>query len=279
MSGLITLDIDGTLTSDLVKIPNEVVHYLERLSKRGWTICLVTGRSFYFAEPSIRNLSFPFFLGILNGALILEMPSKKIIKRHYIQLDSLSGIEKICENEPTDFVIYSGFESGDVVYYRPDHLPPDLCKYLEERARSFSEIWKPVDDFRSLEIKEFPSIKCIGSHDVIQRVASRTRNEFHLSMPVIRDPKQESFYVGVGTDVGINKGKVLKDLKELLSITRLVIAAGDDYNDIPMLEEADISIVMETAPQEMHALADIIAKPASQNGIIDALGTALGMEK
>jgi hydroxymethylpyrimidine pyrophosphatase-like HAD family hydrolase len=42
-----------------------------------------------------------------------------------------------------------------------------------------------------------------------------------------------------------------------------------------MLRAADVKIVMHSAPLEMHALADIIAKPSYQYGIIEALQKAL----
>ena len=54
-----------------------------------------------------------------------------------------------------------------------------------------------------------------------------------------------------------------------------MIAAGDDLNDISMLDRANIKIVMYSAPLEMHDLADIIAKPSYQYGIIEALQKAL----
>jgi Cof subfamily protein (haloacid dehalogenase superfamily) len=278
MKGLIALDIDGTITPDLLKIPDEVVSYLENLTHDGWVICLITGRSFHFAEPAIKQLRFPFYLALLNGALMLEMPQRHIVKQHYIEMKSLPQLDKISENEPTDFVIYSGYENGDVCYYRPHRFSTEMLRYVEGRAAAYREVWKAVDDFGLLGIESFPSIKCIGTKEVIERMSSRAMEEFDIAMPVIRDPWRVGYYVGLGTHAGINKGKAILDLKEILSLSR-VIAAGDDFNDLPMLQVADISIVMESAPLEMHAHADILAKPATQNGIIDALGRAIFKER
>jgi HAD superfamily hydrolase (TIGR01484 family) len=278
MKGIIALDIDGTITADLLRIPQEVLFFLKELSEE-WIICLVTGRSFHFAEPAIKNIDFPFHLAVLNGSLILKMPEREIVKRHYIELKDIDGIEKICENDPTDFVIYSGFENRDVCYFRPQCFSEEILKYLQARAVAFKEIWKPIKDFHTLNhdlnIDSFPSLKVIGSYEVVQRVAKLTMEQFDIAMPVIRDPRKEGYYVGLGTHIGINKGNAVIDLKESLRNRGVVIAAGDDFNDIPMLRVADICIVMETAPEEMHAMADIVAKPASENGIIEALRIAV----
>ena len=59
----------------------------------------------------------------------------------------------------------------------------------------------------------------------------------------------------------------------------IVIAAGDDYNDITMLKSADITVVMSTAPTEILALADIVAPPAVEMGIIEGLGKAVKSKK
>ena len=70
----------------------------------------------------------------------------------------------------------------------------------------------------------------------------------------------------------------MKAGKELIALTKergKVIAAGDDYNDEPMLEAADIKVVMATAPADLLSKADIIAPAASEDGIICGLEAAI----
>ena len=42
-----------------------------------------------------------------------------------------------------------------------------------------------------------------------------------------------------------------------------------------MLQEADIKIIMSTAPQDLLAIADVISPPADEYGIVQGLENAM----
>ena len=56
-----------------------------------------------------------------------------------------------------------------------------------------------------------------------------------------------------------------------------VIAAGNDHNDLSLLQAATIKIAMEDAPIPLTSIADIIAPLASKAGLIDGLEQALNL--
>jgi hydroxymethylpyrimidine pyrophosphatase-like HAD family hydrolase len=91
---------------------------------------------------------------------------------------------------------------------------------------------------------------------------------------MIRDPLGEDIYLILVTAKEGTKGKALHRIKDLVGNAGPTIAAGDDLNDISMLEEADIRIVMEGAPKEMLSLATIIGRHGKHHAIIEALTKA-----
>ena len=54
-----------------------------------------------------------------------------------------------------------------------------------------------------------------------------------------------------------------------------MIAAGDDENDISLLEAADVKIAMSHAPEKLQEIAQFIAPPTRDLGIITALQMVL----
>lgn len=274
MNGLIALDIDGTITVPGEKIPIEVINYLKRLSDENWGILFITGRSFHGTEL-LNVFSFPYHLAVQNGAIILEMPSKRVISRKYLDKSIISAMHAICEGEPTDFVIYGGCENLDISYYRPQNFSDELREYVTGRAKAFKETWRAVQSFEEVDIDEFPSIKCFGLHKPAIKVANQIEAQLGLHVPVIRDPYNEEYYVAQATHKDVSKGQALMDMMRILNYTGATIAAGDDYNDCTMLEAADIKVVMATAPGDMLLKADIIAPPASKKGIIAGLQAAI----
>ncbi len=74
------------------------------------------------------------------------------------------------------------------------------------------------------------------------------------------------------TRAGVNKATAAAKLGQLLGIeTCQMIAAGDSYNDLPLLSVCGLRIVMGQAPEELKAIADHIAPPVDEDGLAVAI--------
>ena len=71
---------------------------------------------------------------------------------------------------------------------------------------------------------------------------------------------------------GVDKSTAVRRLAGLLGIdTRQMIAAGDSYNDLPLLEACGLRIAMGNAPDELKAIADYIAPTVDEDGLAVAI--------
>ena len=91
----------------------------------------------------------------------------------------------------------------------------------------------------------------------------------------VRDPFEGGYFILLVTDIKASKGNALAQLLELKGRGKKVVAAGDDENDISLLQQADIKIVMDHAPPILHEVASFIAPPTKDHGIIHALNMAI----
>lgn len=265
MPGIIALDIDGTLTAEPHHTPEEVATFLETL--KDWQLLFVTGRPFRWGVEALETFNFPFHFAAYNGAILLEMPSRKIVSRKYLTKAQLEEMETIGKN----FVIYGGYESGDTCYYRPQFFSKEHLAYLEGRRAALDERWIAVESFVDLPIDSFAAFKFFSKETTL---SSWIEKRLGLHAPAIRDPYDSSYFVIQATHPYVSKGECLEEFKTFTGKT-FTIAAGDDQNDRSMLQRASIAIVMATAPEEMRALADIIAPPATECGIIQGLKEAI----
>lgn len=277
--GIIALDIDGTITAERHHVSKNVIQYLSFLVTDGWQVIFITGRPFSWAFRSLQDVSFPYYFAVQNGALVLSMPDKKIVTRYYLNRSIIGSMEDICKNEPSDFVIYSGFENDDVCYYRSHHFSSDLLSYVQARSVSINEKWVDISTYDRLKMDCFPSVKCFGRLDSAKRMHEKIEIELGFHAPLMRDPLGENYYVVQVTAPHVNKGETLLRFHEEQRNSGPMIAAGDDANDISMLKVAQIKIVMETAPEEVLKLADIIAPSAEKEGIIEGLSKAVNQFK
>lgn len=273
--GVIALDIDGTLTANTHELEPEVVNALSDLAKEGWVFIFLTGRPFHWGFQTLQALPFSYALAVQNGALLIEMPSQKILIRKYLTTSILPLMEAIAQEQKTDFVIYSGLENEDRCYYRPDRLPSSILPYVLQRTAYLGEKWEAVETFSQLPVSRFSSIKFFASEKQALILSEKIENQLGLHAPPNRDPFNPDYFVIQATHADATKGYLLKEFIQLLEVKGPIIAAGDDQNDRSMLQVAHVKIVMANAPADLLSMADIIAPPASQQGIVKGLAEAV----
>lgn len=269
--GLIALDIDGTLTDKIETVHPDVVDYLSDLHNKGWQFIFITGRPLRWGERTVQTLNFPCALAVQNGALILEWPTKHILDRQYLTQNFLPQMEAVCKKYMMNFVVYTGSENEDRCYYCPQHFDPELHAYLLRRATLTEEEWIPLESYADLPFTTFSAFKCFATKEQAHLLSVQIEETLKLHAPPIRDPFSDTYFVIQVTHAHATKGRALQRYATMHNIQGPIIAAGDDCNDMSMLRVADFKIAMTDAPEELRAIADVIAPPASQNGLIIGL--------
>lgn len=273
--GWIALDIDGTITDASHRVPPEVAAYVKELYEHGWEIIFITGRAFAFAHVALQVFTFPFYLAVQNGADIVHMPSRRLVARNYFSSSIISETEKAHLGIPEDFILYTGFEHGDFCYYRPKKFSNVMLARLHALMPFSLEPWKEVDQFTFDTTDQFPLIKCLGIQPEMERLHERLEGLPSVVSTLIRDPSDKHHFLNLITHQEATKGKALKRAMAEANLGGYVIAAGDDLNDVSMLNVADCKIVMENAPLHMHSMAHILAEPGHKHGIVNALKKAV----
>lgn len=71
---------------------------------------------------------------------------------------------------------------------------------------------------------------------------------------------------------GVNKGKGLLELGEILGISREeIMVFGDGDNDIAMLREVGFGVAMQNADEEVKAVADYVTGSNDEDGVAKAI--------
>jgi len=275
MKGWIALDIDGTITLDKYSVPEPVTAYLRNLQREGWRIAMATGRSFHFASIALSAFDFPYVLFCQNGSVGIEMPSRNILFKRYLTWDAIGLIEQAYEGIDSDFIVYMGVDKNDLCYFRPHRFPPDEWPAIEAWQDAQKEKWEGVERFTPELISSFPLAKCFGIFERMEKIAKRLKALNRFQVALMRNPFHPNGSIILITDSQASKGLALQEIFSMHGRGPLVIAAGDDENDISLLKTADIKIAMAHAPDVLQEFADILAPPTSKMGIIHALQMAV----
>ncbi len=273
--GWICLDIDGTLTDEILSIPNVVLNTLKELHQNHWKIVFVTGRLFTLGHKVLETLDFPYHFVPQNGASWYEMPSKKMGGKRYLPLATFLELEPLLKNTSLDFLLVSGIEDGDQCFYRPDHLTYETHQYFKDHLSKYAGNWKAVSSFNQLGVNEFPYAKIYGPKKELETLLPKFKEVSAIQTHLVQDSARKNYSIIQIMRRDVNKGSAVLEILDNDVLPTPIISAGNDLNDETLLEIADIKIVMPSSPKLLLDMADIIAPPVEKFGIVSALKMAV----
>ena len=273
--GIVALDIDGTITVDKHHMDKRVSDYLSGLIEQKWLLIFITGRSFLFGRSMFDDLRGDYFFAVQNGSALFSMPSAHMIRKYFMSTDNLPAIASIFSKEKCGLVVESGKINEDVCYYCPNDFTVKGLEYIGFRKSISPEKWVEVKSFNDLPVREFSLSKYFADAEKTYYLANKVKESHEVNVIVMRDPFCPGNYLAHINSIQASKGNILMEFRKMYGEELPAVVAGDDFNDVGMLESGTFRIVMQNAPEEMYSMADLIAKPAKDLGIIDALDKVL----
>lgn len=275
MKGIIALDIDGTLTGPDHVIAPEVIDYLEVLHNQQWRFIFISGRPYKWGSAALLALPFPYFLAIYNGAYILSMPEGQIAERHLLDRAVLERLMKLADRFSTGLVVLGGLEQGESIYFTAAKFDDKTLDFFEKRSQVSQETWIPVASIEEIPLQNITSAKFFVDAANADAIAEILEEELGLHAPIIKDPVDPSYMIIQTTHPRANKGDALENFSSICGWSGVRIAAGNDINDFPMFQKAQITIAMQDSPLALRELATVIAPPVEDLGLIDGLKIAI----
>lgn len=273
--GLIAIDIDGTLTAVRDELAAEVVEYLQSVHKSGWKLLFVTGRTLDWSCKLLDSLPFDFYLSVFNGAYTLEYPKKTVIKKCFLPFERIFQVVNLVRNEDVGIAFYGAPDRFNKSFLYRNFASHVVANHLIARAKAVCETWTDIDNVMDLPTDSFASMRLFCLPHTAKKLGYLIEDATQLHAPMMKDSYDDCFSVVQVTHAEVSKGQALQHVLKHHGKMHKIIACGDDHNDISMLKEADVAVVMASAPCEVLQLADIIAPPAKENGIIQGIKNAL----
>lgn len=273
--GLIALDLDGTLCPPNGKLSAKARLYIRERYHEGWVFAFVTGRIFPYAMQGIHAIDVPYLLATQNGADILSMPERTVVQRVYLTRDVVLDVDALYKEEKESFLIYAGFDRGDFCYYQPNRFSGPMLHHLETLMVLSAAPWVRIHRLEEIDQQAFPMLKGVGEREFLRGIQSRLLKHHSLATALGTDPVDPAYSILLINAVDATKGHALEFMRDYLAIDGPTIAAGDDYNDLPMLEKANLAIAMSTAPDALKKCASLIASPVEEDGVLQALDKAI----
>lgn len=250
------------LTRDLELAP-AVAKAVAAAQNRGVTVTIATGRMHRSAAVYARQLGLGDVpLISYNGALVETVESTRVLRHEPIPLETAVEVARFCEERGyyvhsyvSDKFLYPWFGVASELYGRISGLRGQevgpISTYLEAH---------PTHEPSKMLLIEDPAVL----ETVIPELQERLGDRVLLA-------RSYPYFLEVSKG-GVSKGRALDWLAQYLGIEREeVLAVGDSYNDLDMLEYAGIGAAIAGAPADVQARANVTLRGGSSIGVAEAI--------
>jgi len=235
------LDLDGTtIQNRMDSLPSRRVIDAIAKAKKKLHVTIATGRALWQAAPilDVLQLSTPIIL--LNGALIVDGISRKLIYDQPLRKEDYKIVTKMLEKTKLHFTVDEHEETNK---YTSNYEP-------EKPLTIF--VWDLVE---------------AQADELIQKL---------IHVPTIALYKTVGWKDGtVGLNIShINATKQhgILEVSRILGIeTHELIGVGDAPNDFPLLMACGFKVAMGNAIPDLKAIADYIAPSVDEDGVADVI--------
>lgn len=254
MYKLLAIDIDDTLITDELIVTELTKAALAAVIDAGVTVTLATGRMYASAERIAQQLELDVPLITYQGALVKHLTEGTVL------------YERNVPEQAAKFVIdYANEHDLLVQAYVDDRL---YVSKDNEQARQYAAL-SNVDYIYDPQLKSVasqPSAKLLFIDDPkkLDRLAATFQK--HLGNGV-HMTKSKPHYFEV-THREATKGHAIKHLAAQFNIDRSqIIAIGDSWNDLDMIEYAGLGVAMGNAVDDLKQIADYITLSNNEDGV------------
>src|SRR5262245_50498525 len=255
---LVVADLDGTARSRRFGVTPRVRQAITDSRARGVRVCIATGRMWPSAAPWVQLLGADAPVVLYNGGRVFDFDCGRTLYDRPLPpeagLQALEVIQRRWVVQPHELVT-------DGVYGERAHPRTDADAEEDGLAYEVIPAFEPLllDDPHKILVTGEPAK--LESLDAAARLAT-------LAAHVVRsEPTKLEILPS-----GVSKGTALREMVAGLGIEITdVIAVGDNWNDLEMIEAAGLGVAMADAPEGVRARADHICGTADDEGFRDVL--------
>jgi len=267
MIRLIGIDVDGTLLDSEGQLPAENRDAIHAAVASGVHVALVTGRSYPFVRPVAATLPSSITLIVSNGAVERGMDGSRLARRLLDRRVAERVLHAMRDYRDATALVFDRDAERQVVFETMDWDHPGRQKYWSRNnshiARAVPlesaltedpiqvmfngsvELMRPLADLlRRLRLRAAPGEQA--------RVHPASEGELLEYSVLTTEYVHRDFTLVDVTSPTATKGHGLAWRAGQMRLTRdEVMAIGDNFNDLEMLEFAGVPVVMENAVPEL----------------------------
>lgn len=260
-------DLDGTLLSPKPEITAHTAEIINSLTDRGMNFTFATARSIYSAIPMTSALGINVPCILMNGVSIYDIRNKSYIKSEFIDPADSAEILRSFEKHGVHCFMYR-IEDGLLICYYSELTTKVMQSFAEVRKHEYK---KPFVQCRLADRADGCTVyfTTTGPYEELLPVKEEVERLPGVDIAFYLDVYNGAWYLEIFSHRA-SKSNGIRFIRERYGFER-VVAFGDNLNDLPMFEQADVKIAVGNAREEVKTAADIVIGTNDRDGVAEWL--------
>ncbi|MCD7033547.1 Cof-type HAD-IIB family hydrolase [Metabacillus sp. GX 13764] len=277
---LIAIDLDGTLLSSKIKISEENIAAIRKTQESGHVVMVCSGRAPEDIKKILKDHHLDCPVAGSNGTVVYI--KEKLLHMVSLAENDAKTVAAILEDDHMPYRVYTSHGI---------YVPKKWSQYVSEVIQSGRAA---IDNLKAKEYtyiteqpKENDMIKVFDEvSELLDNEVVAIQKFFILTLDMDQKEKlskvlgnMEGVNVTTSGQLNLevmekngNKAAGLRAVAEHFGIKiEDTVAIGDNFNDLPMLEAAGLSVAMGNGDPEIKKLCDVITLANDENGVAYAL--------
>ncbi len=253
---IVALDVDGTLLNEKHVLTQGTREAVRQAAESGAEIVLCTGRGPSNTFPVLEDLGLTGVIITHNGSATVDAAKRQLLHHYPMEAALLEPYIAYCRENSVHYDVNTAFD-----LYIESAAPEVEAMYANYRI---TPIMRAADD----RLPEgLVKLTVFGEMDVMDKVQA----DWEAWPPGLQRIRSGDHFIDV-QQAEANKGHALEQLAKLRGVDRSrVLAIGNYYNDVGMLEYAGFGIAMANSPEAVQSAADAVTLSNDEDGVAAAL--------
>lgn len=249
---LLAIDIDGTLLTDEYSMTERTKTAIINIKKRGVKVILATGRGPKSCFQIMNELDLNDPIITHNGAVIFDPVAKQISLEIGFKAEELSPVIQYSRQAGIHFDLCTAFD----MYHE------GATQEVEAIYKKFNVTPTLVED-SCLLVEQIVKFTLFGDEKKLNQAMEELLPQFP-EWSIIRSG--ETFIDVIHPQA--TKGSALKHLIQELEIDpKNIVAFGNYFNDLEMLQLAGLGVAMANSPSQIKKSADRVTASNNEDGV------------
>jgi len=241
---------------------------INSLTAKGMSFTFATARSIYSAVPITAALDINVPCILMNGVSIYDLKSRSYIKNEFIPVEASAEVLGAFERHNVRCFMYR-IEEGSLICYYSELTTKVMRSFAEVRKKEYLKPFVQCSRLADRADEHTVYFTTTGPYETLFPVKQEAEHIKGIDIAFYLDVYNGEWYLEIFSDKA-SKSNGIIFLRERYGFER-VVAFGDNLNDLPMFQQADMRIAVGNARDEVKAAADEVIGANSADGVAEWL--------